>query len=67
VIGFTLFSLYPGDRVPGTHWMEGWVGPRTGLNEVERRKFLTLREIELSDLDFQSIASCYTDRAIPAD
>jgi hypothetical protein len=31
----------PGERAPGTHWIGGWVGPRTGLDDVEKRKFLT--------------------------
>jgi hypothetical protein len=26
---------------PGTHWIGGWVGHRTGLDDVEKRKFLT--------------------------
>jgi hypothetical protein len=25
---------------PVTHWIGGWVGPRAGLEDVERRKFL---------------------------
>jgi hypothetical protein len=24
---------------PGTHWIGGWVGPRVGLDDVEKRKF----------------------------
>jgi hypothetical protein len=32
---------------PGTHWPGGWVGPRTGLDTVEKRKTLPLPEIEL--------------------
>jgi hypothetical protein len=23
--------------IPGTHWIEGWLGPRIGLNEEERK------------------------------
>jgi hypothetical protein len=34
---------------PGTHWI-GWVDPRVGLNNVEKRKFLTLPELELRPL-----------------
>jgi hypothetical protein len=30
----------PGERAPGTHWIGGWVGPRTGLDDVEKRKIL---------------------------
>jgi hypothetical protein len=25
-----------GERAPGTHWIGGWVGPRTGLDDVEK-------------------------------
>jgi hypothetical protein len=32
----------PGERVPGTHWIGGLVDPRDGLDDVEKRKFLTL-------------------------
>jgi hypothetical protein len=31
--GFT-----PGKRVPGNHWIGGWVGPRAGLDTMEERK-----------------------------
>jgi hypothetical protein len=33
-----------------THWIEGWVGPRTGPEDVEKRKFLTLPGLELQTL-----------------
>jgi hypothetical protein len=36
-----------GERAPGTHWMRGWVGARTGLDEAEKITFLTLPELEL--------------------
>jgi hypothetical protein len=32
---------------PLTHWLEGRVGPRAGLDDVEKRKFLTLHGLEL--------------------
>jgi hypothetical protein len=32
----------PGERAPGTHLVGGWVGLRTDLDDVEKRKFLTL-------------------------
>jgi hypothetical protein len=25
------------ERAPGTHWLGGWVGPRAGLDTVEKR------------------------------
>jgi hypothetical protein len=39
-----------GERAPNTHWIGGWVGPRTGVDdvdEVERRKILPLLGFEL--------------------
>jgi hypothetical protein len=32
----------PGEIVPGTHWIEGWVGPRASLDVVEKKKILPL-------------------------
>jgi hypothetical protein len=40
----------PGERAPGTHWIAGEVGPRAGLEDVEKRKFFTLPELELRPL-----------------
>jgi hypothetical protein len=55
----------PGDIVPGTYWIEGWVVPRDGLDDMEKRKLLTL-----PGLEFRSLAGSadrrYTDCAIPA-
>jgi hypothetical protein len=42
--------------------MGGWVDPKAGLDDVEKRKFLTLPGLEL----IQPVASGYTDYAIPA-
>jgi hypothetical protein len=30
----------PGKEPPGTHWTRGWLGPRAGLDNMEKRKFL---------------------------
>jgi hypothetical protein len=35
-----------GERAPGTHWVD----PRAGLDEVEKRKFLTILGLELRHL-----------------
>jgi hypothetical protein len=35
---------------PGTHWIGGWLGPRAGLDDMEKRKFLTLPQLELRPL-----------------
>jgi hypothetical protein len=37
----------PGEKAPGTHWIGGWLNPRVGLDDVEKRKFLTLLGLEL--------------------
>jgi hypothetical protein len=41
----SLFTL--GERAPATHWIGGWVGARTGLDDMEKRKFLPLPGLEL--------------------
>jgi hypothetical protein len=44
VVSFTPRPLYPRVKEPpGTHW----VGPRSGLDDVEKRKFLTLPGLEI--------------------
>jgi hypothetical protein len=40
----------PGERAPDTHWIGGWVDPRAGLDDVEKRKFLTLQGLELKPI-----------------
>jgi hypothetical protein len=40
----------PGERSPGSHWLGCWVNPRTGLDGVEGRIFLTLPGLELQPL-----------------
>jgi hypothetical protein len=37
----------PGERAPSTHWSGGWVDLRAGLDELEKRKFLTPPGLEL--------------------
>jgi hypothetical protein len=36
-----------GEKAPGTHWIVGYVDPRAGLDEVEKRTFFTLLRLEL--------------------
>jgi hypothetical protein len=40
----------PGERAPGTHWIEGWANPGADLDDLEKRKFLTLPGLELRQL-----------------
>jgi hypothetical protein len=57
----------PPGRSPGTHFIEGWVDPRAGLDDMEKWKFLTLPGLELVPLlVVQPVVSRYTDWAIPA-
>jgi hypothetical protein len=36
----------PGERTRGTPWIGGWVDPRAGLDDVEKRELLTLPGLE---------------------
>jgi hypothetical protein len=38
------------ERAPCTHWIRGCVGRRAGLDDVEKRKILTLPGLELLPL-----------------
>jgi hypothetical protein len=38
-----------GEIAPGAHWI-GWVEPRAGLDDVEKRKFMTLLGLKLRPL-----------------
>jgi hypothetical protein len=43
-------AALPRENAPGTDWLGGWVDPRTGLDDAEKRKFLTLPVLELRPL-----------------
>jgi hypothetical protein len=51
----------PRETIPGTYKIGGWVDPRAGLDDVEKRKFLTLPELKLNSSVVQPVASRYTD------
>jgi hypothetical protein len=38
VVSFTPGRFTPRERAAGTHWIGSWVGPRTGLDTVMKRK-----------------------------
>jgi hypothetical protein len=38
------------ERAPSTHRRGGWVDPKAGLDDVEKRKYLTLPGLELRPL-----------------
>jgi hypothetical protein len=39
-----------GEIARGTHWIGGWVDPRAGLDDFEKRKLFTLPGLELQPL-----------------
>jgi hypothetical protein len=40
----------PGERASGAHWVGGWVDLRADLDDVEKKKFLTLQGLESRSL-----------------
>jgi hypothetical protein len=54
----------PGEKVPITHWIGGWVGPGTGLDDAEKRKFFTHWDSNSDPSIAQPVASRYTNYAI---
>jgi hypothetical protein len=55
----------PGERAPGIHWIGGWVDLKAGQDDLEKRKFVTLSELELRPHGRPAVTSRYTDYAIP--
>jgi hypothetical protein len=45
-----LTALRPGRFTLGTHRVGGWVDPRAGLDDLEKRKFMILPGLELRPL-----------------
>jgi hypothetical protein len=43
-------TLPPGEKALTTHCIGGWAGPRTGLDNVKKRKILPLKGLELRPL-----------------
>jgi hypothetical protein len=43
-------AALPWERALGTHWIGGYVYLRASLDDVEKRKFLTLPGLELQPL-----------------
>jgi hypothetical protein len=52
----------PRETAPGTHWIEGWVGPRAVLDAVVKRKIPNpRRESNPRTPIVQPVAQLYTD------
>jgi hypothetical protein len=54
-------NFTPEERAPGTHCIGDWVGPRSGVEDVEKRKFLLVMGLELRPFRCAGRASRYTD------
>jgi hypothetical protein len=65
VVGFTLRPLYIQGNIPKSIGYEAGVGPRDGLDDVDRIIILLFRDSN-SDTAVQPVASRYTDCSIPA-
>jgi hypothetical protein len=60
-------ALHPEKQAHVTHWIGGgYVDPRVSLDEVEKRKLLTLPGFELRPRVVQPAASRYTNYGLPA-
>jgi hypothetical protein len=66
MVSFMPRPLYPREENHGTLWIEGWVGPTAGLNDMEKWKFYPHWDSNFDPLVVQPVASPYTDCAIPA-
>jgi hypothetical protein len=65
--GAASLPLYSQERVPGTHFIGGWMDPRACLNDMEKWTFFTLPGLKLPPpLIVQPVGSRYIDWAIPA-
>jgi hypothetical protein len=51
----------PGKTAPGTHWIGGWVDPRTSLDEVEKKDSWPYRDSNSELSVVQPVGSRYTD------
>jgi hypothetical protein len=50
LVGGKLSASYPGCFTPSNHGIGGWVGLKASLDDMEKRKFLTLPGLELRSL-----------------
>jgi hypothetical protein len=54
-------NFTPGERTLGIHWIRGWMGPRTGLDDVKSGKSGPYRNSNSDPSTVQPVASRYTD------
>jgi hypothetical protein len=56
-------AALPPEKTPRTHWIGGWMDPRSSLDDLEKRKFLTPLGLNSDPSVVQPVASRYTDYA----
>jgi hypothetical protein len=61
----TLAALPPGKQPPSTHWIGRWVGPRTGLDNLKKRKFCPYQDLNSNSSAIQPVTTHYTNCTIP--
>jgi hypothetical protein len=71
MVSFMPRPLYPREGALRAHWIGGWVDPRTGLDDLEKRKFMTLPGLKFRPLCRPACSQSlyrlrYPDYAIPA-
>jgi hypothetical protein len=50
LVGSEWSASHPGRFTTGIHWIGGWVGSRAGLDDLEKKKFLSPPGFELRPL-----------------
>jgi hypothetical protein len=56
MVNFKLLPLYTRKKSPGTHRLGGWVGLKTGLNDMERRQIYPYRDSNYNPSAVQPVA-----------
>jgi hypothetical protein len=56
----------PGESILDNQWIRVWVGSRAGLDDVEKRKFLSLPGLDSDPSVVQPVTIRYTDCGLPA-
>jgi hypothetical protein len=65
LVSFTPQSFYPLGKNPHTQGIGGWVDPRIGLEDVEKKNVCPYRGSKPDPSAVQPVSSRYTDYAIP--
>jgi hypothetical protein len=58
MVSFTPGRFAPGEKARSNHWIGGWMGPRVGLDAVEKEKSCTAGNRTRA---VQLVMRCYTE------